>query len=392
MSIRGKLLKAALVVTIGFLMIPLPSCDSASDGSKSAEREMLDLEKIILSEANKGNSELASALARLLPEDGNCRISSLSYSLFELSLKEEIDISPLTKSGNPGVRALAAETFGLLGGEQAREALFILLKDPDVRVREFAAGALAMLSTKEAEEIFLSREGIEQVFNDPALLAGMSRSRNKGITADITKYILQNWDDLYLRGEFIEALQIIRTLAREETRGHAGSGIEILYSDHLPSVEQIRKMGLFDSANAAEMIIKLIEMNRIPAGNTPPELSRALFQTLALLSQPKAINYLINKYNSHSRRRNSRELYRKSILETFRFHRYVALHGRDTQRIKALKILASLSRTSLYGEGYQLLQQIKASKILNPLVSNALRNSILTYEKNSDINKINLRE
>jgi hypothetical protein len=220
----------------------------------------------------------------------------------------------------------------------------------------------------------------------------MSRSRNKGITATITKYILQNWDDLYLSPEFIEALQIIRTLAQEETRGQIVPGIEILHSDHLLSVEQVRKMGLFDSANAADIIIKLIEMNRIPAGNTVPELSRALFETLAILSQPKAVNYLINKYNNRDRSRNSRELYRKSILETFRFHRYIALHGRDTQRIKALKILAPLSRTSLYREGYQLLQQIKASKIANPLVSNALRNSIMTYEKSSDIKKINLRK
>ena len=134
---------------------------------------MLEIEKTILAEANKGNSELALALTRLLTKDSKRRISSLPYLLFELSLKENIDIPPLIKSDNPKVRALAAETLGLLGGEEEREALFILLEDPEAKVRESAAVALAMLSTREAEAIFLSREGIKQVFNDPALMAGI---------------------------------------------------------------------------------------------------------------------------------------------------------------------------------------------------------------------------
>ncbi len=302
--------------------------------------------------------------------------SALAFLYSRSVLSGEAELLPLVQAQNPEIRAFAAETLGLVGGDKNLNLLLTLIKDNNEKVRFAAAEALAMLSTDKSERALLDKTDVEKTLKNPALLHGLSLSRERTVTVSLARFLIDNWNKYYMDDLFLKSVSIIRYLYRTDIVNRVGYDQELIDKALTISIPKIRLISLLARENTVNVLIEIHQRNHA-AGKK--KRTRAALQGLAINNDQRSLAYL---FAQHRNSTIDSSTTKKTIQSSFKTHSYLSLHGTDEQKLESLKVLSLFLRTNMRDKVKKLCVEVKDRNSRNINVRNSAANCIKAYEQN----------
>lgn len=372
-----------LIISCGlfFLWMNL-GCGKAGEQDEK-DFNYYEIKEKVLSIADGDTVGIVSYIKSIIDKHNEEGRAAIIFSLTQLDREKfRKIIGAMTNAESPEVRSLAIEAVGVRSESSMLEAVKHELRADSEELQYAAAQALAAMDYYNAKSIV---EGMLRTEDADIFRCGLyilERSRYNELYPLIIEYLLNNWENLYLKDKFINILQVIRRYYNEMP-----SYGEPLRFANYNDVRAIRFLGLKDD-NKHIGFLKRIILRLIKTDNDSKKLDAAL-EAFSLYIDTGAIHFLFNQYRSAQREGRAvlSSKLRDAIDRSYRLHRSLILNGRDEFRIKALISFKVFSSIGYKDSVEKTIAELIGRKIRNPIVANVIRSYHSSLERKKSVDK-----
>ncbi|MBN2135594.1 MAG: HEAT repeat domain-containing protein [Acidobacteria bacterium] len=357
-------LKLQKTLLIFFIIALFTACIDNSDSSVPTDEYLNELIKAY------DHDVLDAMIESLISIDENEAFENLPFDLYRAGLVDKPGFTKLFHSSSK-VRTIIAKSLQF-SHNNVTDDLMGLLYDYSIDVRQAALNCLALRGEKEGLEKLLALALSKDDPNSNIAVDSLFQVREMWILRPLHKYLLDNWDSIYLSEKYIKLVMVFRKLAGWYYYEKANLSFYSMIVKNRISLKDIQTLGIMGTSSSVPSLIHIINSENQYRKPTPIFLSA--LEVLVVIPKPQAVAFLISKIKDNKTGEIKIGYYKKAIENSYRYHAYIIEHMDEKTAKESLQIAGLYRHTAFRKSMLNIVNKRMERKDTSAQIKSIIRN------------------